>query len=131
MVKKKVSSSQSKKSSARYNFERETRVLLESIDSKVNLLAEQHGSIVKRLDGHDNRFDRIESELGSVKLAVMDNRRLIKVNASKIDLNAKKIDLNAKKIDQVENKLDRIDKKFDKKISNQDRRIRKVELSIK
>jgi ABC-type transporter Mla subunit MlaD len=57
----------------------QTRVLLEQIDQNVKVVAEQHGSIVKRLDNiesklgqHDQRFDKIESTLNSVKNAVME-----------------------------------------------------------
>ena len=49
----------------------ETRVLLEDMRQGIRIIGEQHGAIVKRLDN-------IESELGSVKAAVMDNSLQIK-----------------------------------------------------
>jgi peptidoglycan hydrolase CwlO-like protein len=66
------------KSTPEYDSQRETRVLLEDIHSEVKTVVEQHGSIVKKLDEHDKRFDRMESELTTVKMAVMDNSRDIK-----------------------------------------------------
>lgn len=48
-------------------LERETRVLLEEVRSELKVVAEGHGSIVKRLDKveeklyeHDRRFDKID-----------------------------------------------------------------------
>lgn len=54
------------KSTPEYDSQRETRVLLEEMNHGIKTIGEQHGTIVKRLDN-------IESELNSVKMAVMDN----------------------------------------------------------
>ncbi len=43
--------------------ERETRVLLESISKHVQTVAEGHGIIIRKLDGHSQRLDRIENVL--------------------------------------------------------------------
>ena len=53
------------------NSERETRVLLEDIRKEVKTIAEGHGTIIRKLDEHDKRFVKIESELDTVKMAVM------------------------------------------------------------
>ena len=88
---KKIDTKKSKTMTPEYDRERETRVLLEDIHKDVKTLAEQHGSIMHKLEEHDQRFDgvdvkmgfmdvrlmRVESELNSVKLAVMDMDRRI------------------------------------------------------
>ncbi len=54
--------------------QRETRVLMEEVRSELKIVAEGHGSIVKRLDRveekleqHDQRFDKIEGKLGRIE----------------------------------------------------------------
>mgnify|MGYP001614214392 CR=1 FL=1 len=61
-----------------YDSQRETRVLLDEVNHNVKMVSEQHGSIVKKLEEHDRRFDRMESELNSVKMVVMDSGHQIK-----------------------------------------------------
>lgn len=75
-----------------YDSGRETRVLLEEVNKNVKIVAEQHGSIVTKLEEHDNRFERMESELGtvkselgSVKHAVLDTSRRVNKLESKLD----------------------------------------------
>ena len=82
-----------------YDSERETRVLLEKIHSEVKTVAEGHSGIIRKLDEHDERFDKIESEVGSlrtgvgsvkselqyVKAAVMDTNQTVKSIEKKLD----------------------------------------------
>ena len=89
-----------------YDSERETRVLLEQIDQSVKTVAEQHGSIVKKLEEHDGRFDKIESELDSVKMAVIENSRGIRENSAKIDRVEKKLDTVTSDIEKRVRKLE-------------------------
>ena len=51
------------KSTQEFDAGRETRVLLEQIRSEVKTVSEQHGSIMGKLQEHDQRFGRIESKL--------------------------------------------------------------------
>ena len=82
------------KSGRSVDFERETRVLLEDVQSNVRLIAEGHSSIVGSLKNIDARLDKVEGRLGavesmlgsveselySVKMAVFDlNTRIAKV----------------------------------------------------
>lgn len=83
----------------KYNSERETSVLLEKIHSEVKTVAEGHSGIIRKLDEHDGRFDKIESEAGSlrtevgsvkselqyVKAAVMDTNQTVKSIEKKLD----------------------------------------------
>lgn len=51
------------KSTQEFDAGRETRVLLEQIHSEVKTVSEQHGSIMGKLQEHDQRFEKIESKL--------------------------------------------------------------------
>ena len=46
-----------------FDPERETRVLLERIESNVQTIAEQHSSVMAKLKEHDERFVGIEQKL--------------------------------------------------------------------
>jgi len=91
----------SKKNSSdkKYDSGRETRVLLEKIHSEVKTVAEGHNGIIRKLDERDERFAKIESELGLVKstvgsvkseleyvkMAVMDTNKSVKSIEKKLD----------------------------------------------
>lgn len=46
-----------------YDSERETRVLLEKMNQGIQTVAEQHGSIVKKLEQHDGQFEKLNKKL--------------------------------------------------------------------
>ena len=119
-----------KKSTRRYDSERETRVLLERLGSDIKIVAEGHGSINRRLDTIkmavlDNsrqikRLDTIEmvvldnsrqiKRLDTIEMAVLDNGRQIKHNFDNLDI----------RINRIENKLDTV-------TVNHENRIQKLE----
>ena len=39
----------------------------------MKIVAEQHGGIIRKLEEHDIRFDRIDLELKGMKVALFDN----------------------------------------------------------
>ncbi len=51
------------KSIPEFDSGRETRVLLEQIRSEVRTVSEQHGSVMEKLQEHDQRFEKIEHKL--------------------------------------------------------------------
>ena len=51
------------KSTPEFDSGRETRVLLEQIRSEVRTVSEQHGSVMEKLQEHDQRFEKIEHKL--------------------------------------------------------------------
>lgn len=51
------------KSDQEFDTGRETRVLLEQIRSEVRTVSEQHGSIMGKLQEHDQRFEKIDRKL--------------------------------------------------------------------
>ena len=51
------------KSTQEFDTGRETRVLLEQIRSEVKTVSEQHGSIMGKLQEHDQKFEKIERKL--------------------------------------------------------------------
>jgi septal ring factor EnvC (AmiA/AmiB activator) len=74
------------------DLELETRVLLEAISQEVQVVAEGHGTIIRKLDEHDKKFDVIEKQIGGlksdveiIKVAVMDTNQRVKVIEKKID----------------------------------------------
>ena len=123
-----------KKSTRKYDSERETRVLLEQLGSDVKIIAEGHGFINQKLDkidgrlnGHDRYFDKlgsrlssVESELSFVKTAVLDNNQQIKQNFTKMDNLETRLNKFDTKGDRIENKLDTV-------IVNHENRIQKLE----
>lgn len=66
---------------------RHAGVLAEGLCSEVRMIAEQHGDIIRKLEGHDKRFDevdrrfdevdirfnRVDLELKGMKTALFDN----------------------------------------------------------
>ncbi|MCX5686680.1 MAG: hypothetical protein NTW09_04400 [Candidatus Omnitrophica bacterium] len=84
------------------DFERETRVLLEAMQSGINVIAEGHTGIISRLDRVEARLGGVESELHTVKMVVFDlDSRLTKVE-SKLDVS---IGQNEERFRQIEKKL--------------------------
>ena len=72
--------------------ERETRVLLEAINQQVQIVAEGHGTIIRKLDEHDKKFDVIEKQIGGlksdveiIKVTVMDTNQRVKTIEKKLD----------------------------------------------
>ena len=79
-------------------FERHTNVLMEQVKHEVKTVAEGHSSIIRKLEEHDKRFDRVdakltehdkrfikvESELHSISMAVMDTGHEIKEHGKRI-----------------------------------------------
>ena len=55
------------KSTHEYDSQRETRVLLEQIRSEVKTVSEQHGTIMEKLQEHDQRFVKIDTKLEHIK----------------------------------------------------------------
>lgn len=79
-----------------YDSQRETKVLLEEMNKGIKTIGEQHGTIVKR-------FDNIDSQLNSVKMAVMEvDAKVSKLN-TKLDTN---ISQNEERFKRIETKLE-------------------------
>jgi len=60
---KKTKKQQKNKSSERDKF----TVVLENIDDKITLLAENQGSLSKKFDGLETRFDKLENSVEIIK----------------------------------------------------------------
>jgi len=89
--------------------DRETRVVLERMETGIKVIAEGHSGIMSSLDRMDGRMDKIEGRLGSVeselhtvKMVVFDiDSRLTKVE-NKLDVS---IGQNEGRFRQIEKKL--------------------------
>ena len=66
-------------------FKRHTTVLMEHMTKEVKTVAEGHSAIIRKLDERDKRFGKVESELQSVKMAVMDTNQTVKSIEKKIN----------------------------------------------
>jgi peptidoglycan hydrolase CwlO-like protein len=51
----------------REEFKRHATILMEHMTKEVKTVAEGHSALAKKLEDHDKRFDRIESDLTNVK----------------------------------------------------------------
>ncbi|MFH1777527.1 MAG: hypothetical protein ABH952_08235, partial [Candidatus Omnitrophota bacterium] len=83
-------------------IKRHNKVLMEHMEKQVKTVAEQYGSMMNKLEDHDEKFERIGSELETVKMAVLENSR----------------------------KIDRVEKKLDTNIANHKKRITKIEEKV-
>ena len=54
-------------------IKRHVGVVVEGLRSEVRIIAEQHGDIMRKLEEHDVRFDRIDLDLKGMKIALFDN----------------------------------------------------------
>ena len=58
--------------------ERETRVLLEDIRQQVKTVAEGHGTIIRKLDEHDKKFEHIDQRLDKIEMVLTDTSDRVK-----------------------------------------------------
>jgi len=49
-------------------LERHTGVMVEALRSEIRVVAEQYGDIVKKLEEHDRRFDRVDLRFDRIDL---------------------------------------------------------------
>ena len=59
------------KSTQEFDTGRETWVLLEQIRSEVKTVSEQHGSIMGKLQEHDQGFEKIDGRLDKIELKLI------------------------------------------------------------
>jgi chromosome segregation ATPase len=96
----------------------EVVTMLESLTDSINLIAEQHGEIMKSIGVINKRLDRIEARLDKIE-ARLDK---IEDRLDKVEL---KTDMMQKDITEIKHKLDnKIDKKEFEKV---DKRVMKIE----
>jgi len=86
-------------------FKRHTNILVEQVRHEIKTVAEGHGSVIKKLEEHDKRFNdiderfdkidsklvehdkkfaKVESELQSISMAVMDTGHEVKEHEKRI-----------------------------------------------
>ncbi|MCX5677620.1 MAG: hypothetical protein NTY76_00730 [Candidatus Omnitrophica bacterium] len=91
------------------DFDQETRVLLEDMQSGIKTIAEGHSGIVSRLDRIEARLGTVESELNTVKIVVYNiDSRLINVELRLTKVEHKldtSIEQNGVRFGQIEKKL--------------------------
>jgi chromosome segregation ATPase len=99
-------------------------VLLESIETKVNVIAEGHGALVERLDrmerrfearfdGLESRFDGLESRFDGLESRFNGLESRFNGLESRFNGLETKVDRLETKVDRVETKVDRVETKID------------------
>ena len=93
-------------------FKRHTGVLMEQMQKEVRTVAEGHSGIMRKLDEHDDKFAKIESEVGSLRSEVGSVKSELQyVKAAVMDTNqtAKSIE---KKLDNHETRISKLEEKI-------------------
>ena len=72
-------------------LERHTGVMIEALRSEIRIVAEQYGSVVKKLEEHDRRFDkidlrfdRIDLEFSAMKTGLFDTSHRVNDHETRI-----------------------------------------------
>jgi archaellum component FlaC len=112
------------------DFEQKTRVLLEEIHRQVKTVAEGHGDIIRKLDNHDKKFNKIESELGTVKIAIMTIIGDVKTLRSDVDTVKGDVKMLRSGIDTIKGDVKTINDKLDENVTNHEKRIIKLEEKV-
>ena len=98
------------------NSGRETNVLLESMYKSIQTIAEGHGIVI-------NKLDEVESELGTVKMAVME----LSSDTKAIDMRLSAVD---SRLTAVDTRLKVVEKKLDENLDRHEKRIAKLENKV-
>jgi len=113
----------SNKPTPEYDSQRETNVLLDRISRDVKVIAEGHSDVIKKMDNidtqlkqHEKRFDKLESELGYIRTAVVENGRDIK----KLESGQHELKYEVKDINQ---KLDTVTTDYEKRIQKLEEKV--------
>lgn len=102
------------KSTQEFDAGRETWVLLEQIHSEVKTVSEQHGSIMGKLQEHDQRFGRIDAKLEQHDV------RFLHIDQRFANMEAKFAHMDAR--------FDRVEKVITGVVSDHETRIKKLEV---
>jgi len=101
-------------------MKRHNKVLMEHMEKQVSVVSEQHGFVVRKLEEHDGRFDKIEQDMTVVKA----DQHYMKLAIKEVDRKVEKLD---KRTGCVETRLDNVDHKLDTALVNHGERITKLE----
>ena len=101
-------------------FKRHTHVLREDFEKQVRTVAEQYGSIVQKLNEHDQRLIRIEGGLQQHDL------EFVKVYA-RFDSMENRFDHLENRFDHLENRFDKLDKQIGTVLTDHEHRLKGIE----
>ena len=114
----------------RIDPERETRVLLEDVRREVKTVAEGHTIILHKLEEHDKKFTRIESELHTISTISMDTSRRVDALDVKVDALDVKFNTLDVKVNSIDTRLISVEDKLDRNLDDHKKRITKIEEKI-
>ncbi|MFH1777029.1 MAG: hypothetical protein ABH952_05665 [Candidatus Omnitrophota bacterium] len=104
-------------------IKRHNKVLMEHMEKQVKTVAEQYGSIMNKLEDHDEKFERMGSELETVKMAVIENSANIKV----LKMDTAKLKAGQ---ETIKARQERMEQKLDNNLANHEKRITKIEEKV-
>ena len=107
-------------SAPEYDPMREHNVLLDRVNKTVELIAEQHGSIVTKLEEHDRLFEKIDTKIERIGIKLGEHdKRFDRVESAIIE--------NSKDIQLLKATTKRIEEKLDTVTTDHEQRIQKLE----
>ena len=110
--------------------DQKTRVLLEEIHHQVKTIAEGHGGLVQKFDEHDKKLNKIASELGTAKMALMTIIGDVKTLRSDVDTVKSDVKTLRGDVDMIKCDLKTINIKLDDDVANHEKRITKLEEKV-
>ncbi|MBU1852651.1 MAG: hypothetical protein KJ957_01235 [Candidatus Omnitrophica bacterium] len=113
-----------------YDSGRETRVLFEKIETEIKLIGEQHSSVIRKLEEHDGRFDKIEADQYYMKVAIKELDGKVDKIDGRVDRVENKLDSVENRLDRVENRLDRVENRLDHVDNSLDKMDHKLDTAL-
>ena len=102
----------------KFEFKRHTNILMEQVHREVKIVAEGHGAIIRKLEEHDKRFDKvdakfaaIDSELNTIKMALMDTSHHVDRIEKRVDRTDQRVANLEKRFDHIDDVIGRIEKR--------------------
>jgi len=119
-----------KKNEKKFDLERETRVLLEDVRHGLKTVAEGHGSLARKLDDHDKKFVKIESDLVVIKTDL----RFIKseLGSTKSELGSVQSELHSVKaaVFDTNHRITDLQKTVSERFEDNEKRINRLENKV-
>ncbi|MCQ9206779.1 MAG: hypothetical protein NG740_02715 [Omnitrophica bacterium] len=101
-------------------IKRHNKVLMEHMEKQVKTVAEQHGSVIGKLEEHDEEFKKIDQRFGRIEEVAMENRKDVK----ELQSGQKRLESGQKRLESGHEELER---KLDTVTENHEKRIHKLE----
>ena len=115
-------------------IKRHNKVLMEHMEKQVKTVAEQHSSVIEKLEEHDENFKRIDQRFGRIEEVAMENRkdvRGLQTGQERIEELAMENRKDIRGLQTGQKRLEagqeEIKQKLDTVVENHEKRIQKLE----